>query len=763
MKASFFLVVWAALAASCATTGDAQPSPSRSKELLKASSAVQPVLSIETPTTLAADRANVDGSGSAPPKPAKLYPGNDRMVKPDLGSGLDPVLLSGERVTLNFENVPLGNLVHALLGDLLQLNYTIDAGADVVVSLRTRQPLLRAQVLDVLDAVLVPHDLAILRDNAGVYHLTKRNATLGARPVVSSTRLRDLPGAGTVIATLNYVSAVEMAKILMPVAPKEAIVHVDTLRNLLVLQGSKSQLTGWLDLIDAFDVDYLAGMSLGIFVLEHANVNEVRDALQSALSAEAPQLSSTFPAATAANGGTSPVQSPQTPGQSSLGALGGMLRLFPVERINALVVVTPRQHLLGKVETWIRRLDRPVEGLEPGLFVYPVQNGSAVHLAEMLNALYGSDVIKQGTGIAAGSAPSQFGRSTTSVPSASTQSSSNPSRPGTTTVSGMPVQVALSSASSTQTSVNNLEGNVRVVADVKRNAVLIRAPRPQYRRIEQALRELDKAPTQVLIEASIVEVSLTGNLSYGVEWYLQNSLSGGRTGQAQLNFRESGSIGSNQPGFSYTIVNKAGVIKAALNALAEKSQVRVLSNPSVLVLDNHNATIQIGRQQPIKSSTTIASTSVTTESITYKDTGVMLSVTPSVNAGGLITMDISQQVTDVGEIDAATGQRNFVSRQIQSRVAVRSGDPIVLGGLIKENETSGRSGIPGLADIPLLGALFSTNSQNSDRTELLVLLTPRALEDDDALRAASVEMRQRMRTLSLQPNFEKGDRNDETQ
>ena len=139
-----------------------------------------------------------------------------------------------------------------------------------------------------------------------------------------------------------------------------------------------------------------------------------------------------------------------------------------------------------------------------------------------------------------------------------------------------------------------------------------------------------------------------------------------------------------------------------------------------------------------------------TESILYKDTGVMLSVTPSVNAGGLITMDISQQVTDVGDLDSATGQRAFLTRQIQTRVAVRSGEPIVLGGLIRENDTVGRSGVPLLSSIPVVGALFGNSTNNNNRTELLVLMTPRALEDDDQLRSASAEMRQRMRSMSLE-------------
>jgi general secretion pathway protein D len=708
-----------------------------------------------------------------PPVGSRLFPGNDTLFKSDVSPKVDPALASGDRVSLNFENINVASLASALLGDLLQLNYTIDAGGDTVVSLHTRQPLPRSQVLDVLDTVLLPHDLAIVRDSAGVYHVTKRTVTVGSRPVVGTARFKDLAGAGTVIVPLNHIGASEMAKILAPVAPREAIVYVDSMRNLLVLQGSKAQLGGWLELVEAFDVDFLAGMSLGVFVLENASVNVVRDALQALIggdaSAGSPYGNTTSGnAASAAQGGALPAAAANMLGMAtantgaSAGAaqatnpLHGLVRVIPVERLNALVVVTPRSHILSQVETWIRRLDRPMDALEATLFVYPVQNGSAIHLAEMLNGLFGSGTSGAKSGVAAGSSPTQFASTTgTATTGPVSAGSGKTATSGGTTMAAtgsLPsaLQGTANASNAPSTTVNQLDGNVRVVADEKRNALLIRAPRTEYRRIEQALRELDKAPTQVLIEASIVEVSLTGNLAYGVEWFVQNSLGGSREGNALLNLRESGAIGPAQPGFSYTILNKAGTIRATLNALAEKSQLRVLSNPTVLVLDNHNATIQIGNQQPIKSSTSSTGT-IVTESITYKDTGVMLSVTPSVNAGGLITMDIMQQVTDVGEIDAATGQRNFLTRQIQSRVAVRSGDPIVLGGMIRENETKGTTGVPLLSDIPVLGALFGKNSDKSARTELLVLLTPRALENDDQLRAASAELRQRMRVISLQP------------
>ncbi|WP_242421810.1 type II secretion system secretin GspD [Acidovorax sp. GW101-3H11] len=703
-----------------------------------------------------------------------MFPGDDNLFKRSIAPRVDPVLAQGDKVALNFENVTVGNLATALLGDLLKLNYTIDAGGDTVVSLHTRQPLLRSQVLDVLDAVLLPHDLAIVRDNAGVYHVTKRTVTLGARPVVGASNFKDLSGSGTVIVPLNHIAAAEMAKILAPIAPREAIVYVDSMRNLLVLQGSKAQLGGWLEMVDAFDVDFLSGMSLGVFVLENANVNVVRDALQAMLGTDksADPYGGASPAAPA---GAAPGAAGAAPGGGAAGAsaqvaspLGGLIRVFPVERLNALVVVTPRAHLLTQVETWVRRLDRPTDTLEASLFVYPVQNGSALQLAEMLNGLFGgqSAQAKSGGGVAGGSAPTQFTQGAGTGSAGLNSGSMGGTSPlggtgtgaGTGTGTGSAGGGGFQAMGNNKTSPNNtsltstsqLDGNVRVVADEKRNALLIRAPRTEYRRIEQALRELDKAPAQVLIEASIVEVSLTGNLQYGVEWFVQNSISGGREGQALLNMRDSGVIAPRQPGFSYTILNKAGVVRATLNALAEKSQVRLLSSPSVLVLNNHNATIQVGQQQPIKSSTSVTTGNLVTESITYKDTGVMLSVTPSVNAGGLITMDISQQVTDVGEADSATGQRAFLTRQIQTRVAVRSGEPIVLGGLIRENDTTGRSGVPLLSSLPVVGALFGNTTNNNNRTELLVLLTPRALEDDDALRSASAELRQRMRAMSLQ-------------
>jgi len=255
-------------------------------------------------------------------------------------------------------------------------------------------------------------------------------------------------------------------------------------------------------------------------------------------------------------------------------------------------------------------------------------------------------------------------------------------------------------------------------------------------------------PAQVIIEASILEVTLTDELKYGLEWTFKGDLGDSYSGVGQL-INQGTSIAPVVPGFSYTVSNSIGDISAVLNALAEDSLVNVISTPSVMVLDNHTAFIHVGDQIPVQSGTAITDGGTSIEKIEYRDTGVKLSVTPSVNAGGMVTMDIEQSVTDVGTVDPATRQRSFLERNFNSRVAVRSNESVVLGGLIRENSSQGASGIPWLYKIPVVGSLFGTTENTSRRTELLVIITPRVMFDEEDLREVSREMRSRMRDFEL--------------
>jgi general secretion pathway protein D len=552
-------------------------------------------------------------------------------------------------------------------------------------------------------------------------------------------------GHGTAIVPLKYVGAAEMADILRPVSRPEAILRVDNLRNLLILAGSRNQIDGWLEIVRIFDVDLLKGMSIGVFPLQYTSVREIDSALRSL-------VSGADGAAPAARPATTPQAQPQgqapgLPTELPRHPLYGAIRLIPLERLNSLIVITPRPAYLDEVRVWIERMDRPGGGDgDPRLFVYQVQNGSATHLANVLNGLFGTGAT---TGTAdSGVAPglrtaigSTFGGARSGTTSAQPLSGA---RAGTGGLTTMP-QTGARAAGTGGVTTSTIGSGIRIVGDDLNNAVLVYATPLEFSKIEETLRRLDAPVTQVIIEATIVEVSLVDDLQYGLQWYFTDTMNNGLTGIGQLNTNRTGGIGPIQPGFSYSLINTLGQVRVVLNALAERSLVRVISSPSVMVIDNHTAAIQVGDQQPIRSSETVTSGGNVTTSIEYKDTGVLLAVTPSVNTGDMVAMTINQSITDVGPIDIATGQRAFLNRQIGSRVAVRSGEALVLGGLIRDSVTDGSTGLPILSKIPVIGALFGTQTRNGNRTELLVVITPRVVRNAHDARGVSVEMRERMR------------------
>ena len=296
-------------------------------------------------------------------------------------------------------------------------------------------------------------------------------------------------------------------------------------------------------------------------------------------------------------------------------------------------------------------------------------------------------------------------------------------------------------------------GSIRVMADDLNNSVLVWSSKAEYAKIEATLKRLDLPQTQVLIEASIVEVTLGDDLEYGLQWaFSDNRATTGYTGSGALNgiggSATAGVLGSALTGFSYALKNPAGNVRAVLNALAQKTSVKVIASPSLMVLDNHSASIMVGTQTPIQAGTTSnLEGTVTTTNIQYKDTGVNLMVTPSVNSGNIVTMQVDQSVTDVGEKDQVSGQRGFLQRQLSSKVAVRSGESIVMGGLIQERSSSSKSGVPILHSLPVVGNLFGATSKEGARTELLVVITPRVVRSDIDIREVSDDLRDRMKGL----------------
>jgi general secretion pathway protein D len=662
------------------------------------------------------------------------YRGNDQVV--GLPPARDPIRFVGDAVALSFENAPLSEVTHAILSDVLGLDYLVDGPIPGEVTLRTRTPIERDQLLSVLESLLKANNVLLIRGRDNRFIVSSSQAAAQLVPRVVS-RDEQVAGYSTMVIPLQYISAGGMAEILKPLAEEKALVRVDNTRNLLMLAGTQAQLSGWLEIIETFDVDMLEGMSVGLFPLQYSGVEELVEALNQLLT--------------------------EASAEEGAGGLTDIVRVMPFVRLNSVMVITPRAHYLDRMETWIERLDRaPENGAEKRLYVYPVQNTTASRLAMLLTSIYSGGAQSGGVGSALDNRNTAPGMNRESIGGGNSRggagrNGNNNNRPtgsgsrggngGGTTVSALQLDPGSGDG-------NDEAAEVRVVADEENNSLMIYSTGMQYKTIKSAVEKLDVPPTQVLIEASIVEVSLNDQLKYGLEWTFNNQIGGsdysgiGAISDGTFNVAGAeGPVAQFAQGFSYAVSNGVDYV-AVLNALATESLVNVISTPSVMVLDNNVATINVGDQVPINSGSTVTNGGNTIQNISYKDTGVQLTVRPSVNAGGLVTLDVLQTVTDVGNIDV-TGNRRFLERSIESRVAVRSGESVVLGGLIRENAANNENGVPWFHKAPIIGPLFGTTEKKRDRTELLVIITPRALYNDEELRQASDEMRDKIRNFEL--------------
>ena len=710
-------------------------------------------------------KPGVDAAGSEP----RIIRGNGQVIAPP--KAMSP--LTGAPVSFRFEEAPVAEVVRTVMGDILKVDYVMHPPLQGTVTLATRNPIPPDQAVFLLESALQANGLALVRDARGTFHAGRADAlknVAGSIRQFSGSNPSIPPGYGAVIIPLQYIGAGEMASILRPMVSPEAIVRVDTVRNLLVMMGTRTQAEGWMDLVNTFDVDLLKGMSVGVFPLKHASVKEVEAALRLVSGGGSGGSATSLP--NSAMPGTASASTSSTAvaaaGSVTLGESNpffGALRIMPIERINSILVVTPRASYLEEARRWIERLDKPSDGgSEPQLFIYPVQNGNARHLAGVLGGLFGGSGGGSTTTANNGIAPGLGSTTSNSFGQTGVGNTFGSTGASTIGTSRNAMASALTSGGSGGSGLNSLNrnttqsttnqgaasatlGTIRVVADDLNNSILVWGTRAEFSKIEATLKRLDLPLTQVLIEASIIEVTLDDTLEYGLKWSF--------SGDAQSGYSGIGNVGgalaqSVSAGFSYALRNGANTLKATLSALATKKLVKMISNPSLMVLDNHTATIAVGDQIPVQTSLTtpVEANSATTSTIQYKDTGVSLAVTPSVNAGNVVAMQIDQTVTDAGAADSsANNQRSFMQRQISSKVAVRSGESIVLGGLIKDKKDSGKSGVPLLQDIPLVGNLFSQNNSTGGRTELLVIITPRVVRTDVDIREVSEDLRERLKGL----------------
>ena len=609
-------------------------------------------------------------------------------------------------VTLNFEQASLPEFLRVVFETILGENYLIDPQVKGTVTLHTTRPVTAAAVVPVVEAVLEQNGAALVRDD-GIYKVVPlaEAETASGAPAVGRFPAGSRNGFGIQVVPLAHVSAAELEKVIAPFVPKGSALRVDTTRNVLILSGPKYRLDELLATIRTFDVDWLQGMSFAMFRLEYADAASVVDELKAVIEGQ---------------------------GDS---ALTGIVRLLPIERLNAVLAITHRPEHIALVKKLIDKFDWGIEGTSGRrLFVYELENGKAVTIAGVLQEIFGQTPaqLDPGDGDSPG-VTSRF-RSAESM-------TRPPPRPGSPAASGPPDATAARSDGSGGLAAES-RGDVTIMADSDNNAILVLATQQDYRAIEPAIRRLDVAPRQVLIEATIAEVTLSDALSYGVRWYVEKSdLAFGYNAPVPATARG--------PGFAFAFFDESSDLSAFFDALATESSVKFLSTPQVMVLDNQTANIRVGDQIPVTTrssqSTTNPDAPIVTE-VQFRDTGTLLTVTPRINAGGQITLEISQEVSLPGTEPAVGGGGNvaIAQRTINSSVIVQSGQTVVLGGLILETTTNGKSGVPILKDIPFLGALFSTTSDDTFRTELIVTVTPKVIENPQEIREVTEELRLRM-------------------
>lgn len=732
-------LMFAMLAAGCATTSQpdekgASSAMSAAREKNVAPDGGQAGLAIEEEKLAPEEQHPMNDANKNTPKLRedkedktegyKLHPGSGVFVK----AAPAPIPSSapagsGQEVTLNFEGADIREVVKVILGDVLKETYIIDPRVQGTITVRSSKPMARSTLLPTMEMLLRMNGAAMVRESNGIFKIVPSAVAAkgSSSPVLGGGGRALAEGHSVQVVPLQFIGAREMAKILEPLAPEGGggVVRVDETRNLLILSGTEPELRHAMETIDMFDVDWMSGMSIGFFPLKHADVKVV--------SAELDKLF----------------------GEKSASPVAGLLRIVPVERMNALLVVTQQKKYLDEAKTWVERLDQGGGSDGSNLYVYQVQNGKAESIAVLLSNIFGLRTLQQPSApqLAPGLTPVELtttGTAATSMPALpdnktiGTMSQSQASPFIATAPSALP---SLPGGSGTSPVAASPSSAVRVIADKDNNALLIYATAGEYEKIEAAVKKLDVVPRQVLIEMTIAEVTLTDEYQYGLEWYFSN----GKHQGGQLDTGLAG-IAPLVPGFSYVWKDSAGAIKAVLNAMATNSKLNIISSPHVMVSDNQIAKIQVGDRVPTVSQTQSLATTTTTSgvisSIQYIDTGVMLAVRPHINAGGQVTMEVSQEVSSASKTTTSGIDSPTISkRTAQSTVTIQSGETMVLGGLIQENKNSGSEGVPFLSEIPVLGALFGTQSKKNDRTELVILITPRVANNSQQAREITEEIK----------------------
>ena len=728
-------LIWAsAVTVLLAALGSCQPPPAPGLTPLEQPAGLQPaaprisgpIAVNHTGERMFVDRGTAGGSAAA------------RSSPPPAGAVSDQ---TGD-VTLNFVDTDIREIVRTILGTTLKLNYTIDPRVHGTGSIETTTPLARSALLPALETLLNQNGATVVQRN-GVYDVVP----VAVGNITNQSSAGGI-GAGAQVVPLRYTSAKDLAKMLEPYVGEGGKITAEAASNALLVTGDAAVRQTLVGLIRAFDIDILSGRSYALFPVGDDDPAKLAGELEKVLQAQA-----------------------EAP-------LASIVQVLPMARVNAVLVVSSQPRYIDAAERFFRLAGRVEDATARAWHVYYVQNGQSSDLEGLLQRAFTPGNVSPtppppgSTAPGAGQQSLGFGNATGSTPGvggaaggiSTTGAAGQAGGAGATGGFGSSIPAPTAAAAETPATeplsaetgggANANVNRIRIIANRTNNALLVYATPAEYSVIEGMLHKIDIIPLQVLIEATIAEVDLNDQLQYGTQFFFKTDHFAETLGTPTVqNFPSLTSLSypSTSP---YFILSKAP--NFALAALANVTKVKVLSAPEVMVLDNQPARLQVGQQVPVLTGTatsTLAAGAPVVNSVDYHETGVIMQVTPRVNTGGLVSLDIAQEVSDVAQqaTNTVTGSPTFDDQVFRTRVAVQDGQTVGMAGLIRDNVSQGNQGLPFIKDIPVIGTLFSTQANSRMRTELLVLITPHVVHDQRDARALTEDLRSQLINAGLVP------------
>ena len=681
---------------------------------------------------------------------------------------------AGGTITFNFDNQPVQAAVKAILGDVLHANYSIAPDVKGTVTFATSQPVTQDEVLPILQMLLSWTGNALVRQ--GGRYLVMPIDQVAAGNLVPGLGAVS-PGAGYAarLFPLHYVSAEAMQKLLKPFADPKAFLLVDPLRNILVMGGTPDELANYQRIVRTFDVDWLRGMSVAVIPLEHVQAAELVGELETIFSEQGGGKDETQQKVPGSNVTVTFANS----GSAAAGSLSSMVRLIPLKQSNSLVVITSQPSYIDEVRRLVTTIDNGA-GNASGLYVYNVLNVKASDLAKHLNELFGNNsngnYQNQAGAVAPGFSPlEQTGQGRLGAQQGFGSFGQDSTFGGTDNGSGDLFGGSGSGSDSSMVfgstqSRRQQQGNqgsvafttsegVRIAAVNENNQLLIRATPSAWQKLLPVIQRLDEKPLQVQIETKVLEVNLTGEFQFGVQYYLGGLIgtqpgSPPNTNESYHRHQGAAGLGGVQYATSDALFYSfaGNKLQFALSALETSGDAKVLSAPSTVVLNNQETTFKVGEKIPIVQTYLVpgvgsTATNYNAGQVQYIDTGVLLDVVPRVSPGGLVYLDVQQVVSKPSATTDKNGNYTISNRALSTEVAVQSGQTVLLGGLIQQTDSVQDNGVPFLNRIPVLGRLFGTTDRNTARTELIVLITPRIIRNPEEARRNTDEYESQFESL----------------